>query len=305
VMVMAGGTDLLPNMKRNLFEPKHLVGLSQVRDLDYVRTDPDGTVRIGAGTLLATVARHPDLARYPGLRAAAASGSTPHLQNMGTIGGNLCLDTRCTYYDQSFFWRQALGFCLKNGGTVCRVAASSPVCLATHSADTVPAFMVLDAEVSVVGPQGARAVKVGDLYRNDGKDCLRLGRGEILTEVRVPPHEGYRTSYWKLRERESIDFPLVGLAFAVKLVGKRAVEDARVALTGVFSAPTRLGEVEKTLLGKELDEAVIRAAAEAGHKAAHPVDNTTGSIVERRNAVRVFITRALREMAKDPSNEQE
>ncbi|MDE3078359.1 MAG: FAD binding domain-containing protein, partial [Chloroflexota bacterium] len=195
VMVMAGGTDLLPNMKRKLVEPKHLIGLSQVRDLDYVRTDPDGTVRIGAGTSLSTVARHPELARYPGLRSAAASGSTPHLQNMGTVGGNLCLDTRCTYYDQSFFWRQALGFCLKNGGTICRVAPSSPVCLATHSADTVPAFMVLDADVSVVGPNGPRVTKVADLYRNDGKDFLQLGRNEILTEVRVPSHDGYHTSY--------------------------------------------------------------------------------------------------------------
>ncbi len=291
--VVSGGTDLFPNMKRKVMAPKHLIGLGQLDDMDYVRVDADRTLRIGAATPLATLASHEAVAVHAALASAARSGSTPHLQNMGTIGGNLCLDTRCTYYNQSAFWRDALGFCMKYGGTICRVAPNSDHCLATHSADTAPALMVLGAEVSIVSAGGSRVVPVADLYRNDGMQFLQLQRDEILTEVRVPPNDGYQSSYWKLRERDAIDFPLAGVAVAIKLDEDGTVADARVAVTAIFSAPTRLQSVEKLLIGSRLTEAVIRAAGEAGYKAAHPVDNTSGTIVQRRTAVGVFIRRAL------------
>ncbi|HLY64952.1 MAG TPA: FAD binding domain-containing protein, partial [Chloroflexota bacterium] len=226
----------------------------------------------------------------------AASISTPQLRNMGTIGGNLCLDTRCNYYNQSYFWREALGFCMKKDATVCRVALSSPICLAAHSADTAPVLSVLGASVTIGSAACQREVKLADLYRNDGINFLQLERDEILTDVFVPAPDGLRATYWKLRDRESFDFPIAGVAVGLRLDGD-TVAEARVATTGMFSAPLPLRSVEQALQGQRLTPETIEAAAEAGYKEAHPVDNTSGTIVQRKNTVRVFIRRALKELA--------
>ena len=295
-MLVAGGTDLLPSMKRELFSPKHLVGLGHLGELSYVRTRPDGALCIGAGTRLDALVNHPSLKDYAALATAARSISTPQLRNMGTLGGNICLDTRCSYYNQSLFWRQALGYCMKKGGDVCRVAGGSPTCIATFSADTVPALIALGAEVSLVSANGIRDLRLEDLYRNDGLAFLNKERDEILAEIRVPPRGAWRSSYWKLRDRESIDFPIAGLAIAIDLTADGEVGEARVATTGIFPAPLRLRSVERVLQGQRLTEDVIAAAAEAGYREAHPVENTSGSIVQRKSAVRVFIQRALEEM---------
>jgi 4-hydroxybenzoyl-CoA reductase subunit beta len=295
-MLVAGGTDLLPNMKRKLFTPKHLIGIGHLPELAYVRQNAGG-VRIGAGTTLEALEDDASLAAaYPALVKAAASISTPQLRNMGTIGGNLCLDTRCNYYNQSFFWRQALGFCMKKDASVCRVALSSPICLAAHSADTAPVLRVLDADVTIRGATGERRIKLVDLYQNDGMSFLKLQRDEILTDIHVPAPDGWRAAYHKLRDRESFDFPIAGVAMALKLEGD-TVADVRTATSGMFSAPLPLRSVEDTLRGQRLTPDVIEAAAEAGYKEAHPVDNTSGTIVQRKNTVRVFIRRALKELA--------
>jgi 4-hydroxybenzoyl-CoA reductase subunit beta len=296
-MLVAGGTDLLPNMKRKLFTPKHLVGIGHLPELTYVRPNSGG-FHIGASTPLETIESQPELVRaFPALAKAAASISTPQLRNAGTIGGNLCLDTRCNYYNQSFFWRQALGFCMKKDATICRVATSSPICLAAHSADSVPVLTVLGATVTIKGAGNERQVGLAELYRNDGMTFLKVGRDEILTDIYVPAADGWRASYWKLRDRESFDFPIAGVAVGLRLDGS-TVADVRVATTGMASAPLPLRSVEDALRGQKLTAEVIEAAAEAGYKEAHPVDNTSGTIVQRKNTVRVFIRRALKELAE-------
>src|SRR5512143_1361193 len=234
-MYVAGGTDVYPKMKRRQFRPELVVALGRVVP-DAIS---NGTgLRIGAGATLTEVSEHPKVRDgYRALAEAASLVSTPQLRNMGTIGGNICLDTRCNWYDQSLFWRTAEGFCMKtNAEVVCRVATSSPRCLAVASADTVPALIALGAIVHVVGPNGERTVDLAECYREDGIRYLTLETGEVVTEVRLPAADGWRSTYVKLRDRNSFDFPIAGVAAAVRWDGG-TVADARVAITALASRP--------------------------------------------------------------------
>jgi 4-hydroxybenzoyl-CoA reductase subunit beta len=293
VMLVAGGTDLFPNMKRRQFAPQVLVSLGRVKDAREIR---NGTgLRIAAGATLTEVATHPTvIAKYTALALAAGAVSTPQLRNMGTIGGNLCLDTRCNWYDQSLFWRTAEGYCMKtHPEVVCRVAPSSPRCLAVASADTVPALITLGAKVSVENASGIRELDLAELYREDGIRYLAIGRDEVVVSVTLPDAAGWRSTYVKLRDRNSFDFPIAGVAAAVRLDGD-VIADARIAITGVASRPMAVGA--KALVGTKLDDDAIAAAADAVHKAARPMDNTSGTISQRKRASRVFTERALRSM---------
>ena len=294
VMAVAGGTDLYPNMKRRQFTPDVLVSLRRALPRD-IRAN--GEARIGAGATLTEIAEHPLLReRYRALAVAAGLVSTPQLRNMGTIGGNVCLDTRCNWYDESLFWRTAEGFCMKtHPSVVCRVATSSPRCLAVASADTVPALMALGATVRIESADGAREVRVADLYEEDGMRFLRLRRDEVVTEIGLPKADGWCSTYLKLRDRGAFDFPIVGLAAAVKWDGDR-VADARVAITAVASRPILVERAAAVLMGTSLEEDAIAAAAEAAYKVARPMDNTSGTIAQRKRTVSVFATRALKEL---------
>jgi 4-hydroxybenzoyl-CoA reductase subunit beta len=231
---------------------------------------------------------------YAALAQAAGLVSTPQLRNMGTIGGNVCLDTRCNWYDQSLFWRTAEGFCMKtHGEVVCRVAPSSPKCLAVASADTVPALIALGASVRVAGPSGERTVALADCYREDGIRYLTLAPGEIVTEIVLPASEGWRSTYLKMRDRNSFDFPIAGIAAAVRWDGG-TVSDARVAITALASRPVAVDA--SALVGTKLDDDAIGVVADAAHKAARPMDNTSGTISQRKRAARVFAERALRSL---------
>ena len=296
VMAVAGGTDLYPNMKRRQFTPEVVVSLRLALARDVRADGPEG-MTIGAGASLTAVAEHPLLRqRYRALAAAAGLVSTPQLRNMGTIGGNVCLDTRCNWYDESLFWRSAEGFCMKtHPSVVCRVATSSPRCLAVASADTVPALIALGARVHVESADGARVVDVADLYREDGIRHLTLRRDEIVTAIALPPSAGWRSTYLKLRDRGSFDFPIVGLAAAVRWDGGRVAE-ARLALTAVASRPTLVEGATAPLVGSRLEDDAIAAAAEAAFKTARPMDNTSGTIAQRKRTVSVFATRALTEL---------
>src|SRR5207244_2061899 len=236
VMIVAGGTDLFPNMKRRQFTPELLVSLARVRDARAIHAN--GGLEVGAGATLTQIAEHPLIReRYTALAEAAALVSTPQLRNMGTIGGNICLDTRCNWYDQSLFWRTAEGFCMKtNPSVVCRVATSSPRCLAVASADTVPALMVLGAVLSLEDAGGARAVPIADFYREDGIRATVMRPEEILTDITLPRAEGWRSTYLKLRDRGSFDFPIAGVAAAVRWDGG-TIAAARVAITALGSRP--------------------------------------------------------------------
>ncbi|OLD52211.1 MAG: hypothetical protein AUI58_04000 [Chloroflexi bacterium 13_1_40CM_2_70_6] len=292
-MLVAGGTDVYPNMKRRQYAPETLVSLDRVQGARGVHAN--GHLRIGAGTTLTEIAEHELVReRYAALATAAGLVSTPQLRNMGTLGGNICLDTRCNWYDQSLFWRTAEGYCMKtHASVVCRVATSSPRCLAVASADTVPALIALGASAIVANAQGERRIAIADLYREDGISYLTLERGDVVTAVELPLEDGWRSAYLKLRDRNSFDFPIVGLAAAVRLEGA-TVRDARVAITAVASRPVLVAAAAKAIVGTRLEDEAIAAAADAVHKAARPMDNTSGTISQRKRASRVFAERALR-----------
>src|SRR5712691_6846837 len=247
VMLVAGGTDLFPNMKRRQFTPEVLVSLGRVRDASNIQRN--GHLDISAGTTLTAVATDAWIReRYSALAQAAEVVSTPQLRNMGTIGGNICLDTRCNWYDQSLFWRTAEGFCMKtNPDVVCRVATSSPRCLAVASADTVPALLVLGATVHFEDASGAREVPLAELYREDGIRPMAMRQDEVLTDITVPEIDGWRSTYVKLRDRGSFDFPIAAVAAAVRWDGT-TVTEARVAITALGSRPLLVDAAAKPLV---------------------------------------------------------
>src|SRR5438128_3037760 len=289
VMLVAGGTDLFPNMKRRQFTPATLVALGKA----LPRTITFGSaVTIGAGASLTAVASDARIASgHRALAEAAVSISTPQLRNMGTIGCNLGLGTRCNWYDQSLCWRMAEGMCMKTDpSVVCRVAPSSPRCLAVASADTVPALLALGASVRIVNASGERVVPLADLYREDGISHMAIGREDIVTEVILPAAEGWRSTYLKLRDRGSFDFPIVGLAAAVRVDGG-IVREARLAMTAVGSRPVLVDVAAAALVGSHLGDDAIAAAAAAAHKAARPMDNTSGTIAQREKTVPVVAKR--------------
>jgi 4-hydroxybenzoyl-CoA reductase subunit beta len=296
-MPIAGGTDLIPNMKRRHQTPATLVSLRQIEALKKV-ANGSGTT-LGAGLTLNEIVANPAVReKYAGLWQAAVQVATVHLRNMGTLGGNLCLDTRCNYYNQNYEWRKAIDFCMKRDGEICWVATASKRCVATSSTDTAPALISLGATVRLVSAQGERDVALADLYRNDGIDYLTRRPDEILTEVILPAQEGWKSSYWKLRRRGAFDFPVLGVAAAVRTARDGTVEDARIALGAVSSRPflTKGGEL---LIGKKLsDDAIAEAGAKVA-SAAKPMDNTDLDLYWRKAVVAEFVGYALREIRGD------
>ncbi len=287
-MLIAGGTDLLPNMKRRHQAPQVLVSLSRVAELRKL----NGT--FGAGLTLSQIAAHESTPSA--LRHAAIQVATPHIRNMGTLGGNLCLDTRCTYYNQSYEWRKAIDFCLKKDGNTCWVATASKRCVAVSSTDTAPALIALNAVVRLVGAKGEREIPVEALYQNDGIDYLSRTPDEILTEVRVPT--GWKSTYWKLRRRGSFDFPILGVAAAVRFAGD-IVEEARIALGAVASRPFVVSKAGEFLKGKRLTDEVIAEAAAMVANRAKPMDNTDMDLYWRKEVADDFAGYALRELRGD------
>jgi 4-hydroxybenzoyl-CoA reductase subunit beta len=296
-MLVAGGTDLYPNMKRRQFEPTTLVGLRAVKELRGVtRTAREG-VTIGACTTLTAVATHPELARaYPGLAVAAGQVSSPQLRNMGTLGGNVCVDTRCNYYNQTHEWRKAIGFCMKKDGDICLVAPGSPRCWAVSSSDTAPALWSLGARVRLTGPAGERTVPIAALYRDDGIQYLAKRSDEILTEIELPPSEGWRSTYLKLRRRGAFDFPILGVAVALRMEGD-VVREARIVLGAVASLPREAPRAAALLAGQRLTAETIDAAADAAAGPARPLDNTDLTHPYRKKVARVYVARALARLA--------
>jgi 4-hydroxybenzoyl-CoA reductase subunit beta len=296
-MLVAGGTDLLPNMKRRQQVPSTLIGLRQIADLKRIANGNGLT--IGAGVTLTTLVGDPRVRASGALWQAAAQVATPHLRNMGTIGGNLCLDTRCNYYDQNYEWRKAIDFCMKKDGETCWVATSSPRCLAVSSTDTAPALMALDASVTLVSATGMRTIPVSDLFRNDGIHYLTRQPTEILEAVQVPAQDGWRSTYWKLRRRGSFDFPVLSVAAAAKIAPDGTVTAARIVLGAVASRPVEAPDAAALLVGRPLGDAGIAQAAEAAAHPARPMDNTDFSLVWRKRLTRDFVTYALRELRGD------
>jgi 4-hydroxybenzoyl-CoA reductase subunit beta len=301
-MLVAGGTDVLPNMKRRQQTPAVLVGLRGVEELRRV-TGGDG-LTIGAGMTLADLLDLPSVReRYTGLWQAAAQIATPHLRNMGTLGGNLCLDTRCNYYDQNYEWRKAIDFCMKKDGETCWVAPSSRRCLAVSSTDTAPMLVALGAMVSLQSARGERKVRFADLYCNDGIAYMTRQPDELLTAVYLPEAAGWRSAYWKLRRRGSFDFPILSAAIAVKTTRDGTVDAARIVLGAVASCPIEAAEAADSLAGGALTDEAILDAAELASRPARPMDNTDFSLLWRKRMVRELVSYALHEVRGDDVRE--
>ena len=295
-MLIAGGTDLIPNMKRRHQSPKTLVSLRRVAELKQ----RNGA--LGAGLTLSELV-HDGAVRqnYRGLWQAAAQVATVHLRNMGTLGGNLCLDTRCTYYNQNHEWRKAIDFCLKKDGDICWVATASKRCVAVSSTDTAPALIALGAKVKLVSAQGEREVPLAALYNNDGIDYLTRRADEILTEVAVP--SGWTSSYWKLRRRGAFDFPVLGVAAAVKLAQDGTVQEARIALGAAASRPFLVEKGGELLKGRKLTDDAIAEAGSIVASRAKPMDNTDLDLYWPKDVVSHFVGYALREVRGDDVRE--
>jgi 4-hydroxybenzoyl-CoA reductase subunit beta len=295
-LALAGGTDLVPSMKHRVKTPKVVVNLKALPDLDYITYSDKEGLRIGAMATLRDLQKNPIVQqKYPVLAQAAAAVGTVQLQNMGTVAGNLCLDTRCYYYNQSQFWRQSRPPCYKAGGEVCHVVKRSDHCWACYSGDTAPAFLVLGATVKLATARAERVIPLSKLYSGDGQHPIKLKAGEVVTEIQVPakaPNSG--AAYQKLRIRKAIDFPLMAAAAYLQLEkGDGLVKQARIALTAAESRPLEVPEAAKALEGKRFSEESLAAAMEAAYKKARPVDNVIGgSPPYRKRMARVMVKRA-------------
>ncbi len=290
--ILAGGTDLLPSMRQKLFEPEHVLDIRRIPDLRGIRETEQG-IEIGALTTLAEIEHSPILKKnYPVLTEAAKTVASPVLRNMGTIGGNICLDTRCLWYNQSLAWRKSCGFCIKKDSDLCHVAPGGNKCWAAFSADTPPALLCLDAEIEIVSPAGARRIPLQDFYTGDGANHRRLQLNQILTRIFLPSSSaGYRGSYRKLRVRGSIDYPLAGVAVAMKK-SNGYVEDLRIGITAVNPAPLLIKGIDSHFPGN-LTEAAADAIAEQAARTAKPLTTSALTPEYRREMIRVFTKRTV------------
>jgi 4-hydroxybenzoyl-CoA reductase subunit beta len=293
-MFVAGGTDLYPNMKRRQQTPNTVISVGRIQELRRCSGDGASGIRIGASMSLTDVCEHPVINRdYPVVAEAARLISTPVLRNMGTIGGNLLLDTRCNYYNQNYEWRKGVNFCMKKDGEICWVAPSSPKCWAVQSSDLAPVMVALGARLRLVSAEGERMVEAAGLYNDDGINYLHKRTDELLTEIQLPPRGRVRAVYEKLRRRGSFDFPVLGVAAALDFADDGRVASATIVLGGIAPAPIRVGDAERGLLGGRLDRDHIAAAAEACYLKARPLDNTDFAMNWRKQMARPYVLRAL------------
>ena len=305
-MVLAGGTDLFPNMKRRQQTPGTVIGLRGISALRVRTADPGRGIAIGALTRLSAIEHDAAIAAaWPALGRAASLVATPPIRNMATLGGNLCLDTRCSYYDQTQEWRAAIGYCMKREGDTCWVAPGSERCWAVSSSDTAPVLCALGAEVVLVSAAGERRIAASELFADDGIQHLTRRPDEILTEIHVPaPAEGERSAYVKLRRRGSFDFPVLGVAVRARLGAGGApgapVEAARIFVGGAGSRPQEARAAADKLIGRVLDEDAIREVAGLIARVAKPMQNTDFTLSWRKSVASAYAARALRELVAGP-----
>jgi 4-hydroxybenzoyl-CoA reductase subunit beta len=280
------------------------VGLRGLRELRQIRGDARQGLIIGAGVTLRQLTAHPVVAgRYAVVARAASLISNPQIRNMGTIGGNLLVDTRCNYYNMPYWWRRSIHFCMKKDGDVCWVAPGGSRCWAISSSDLAPVALALDARVRLVGSAGERAIPARSLYVDDGIVYLGKRPDEVLVDVTFPPIDGLRATYWKLRRRGTIDFPILGVAAAVRTDADGTCTHARIVLGAVASMPLDVPAAAVTLVGHRLGPEVIEDAARAAFTPAKPLDNTDLTLGYRKQMVRVYVARALKELAGLPAED--
>jgi 4-hydroxybenzoyl-CoA reductase subunit beta len=291
--IVAGGTDLIPSLRQKLFAPDYVLDVRHIAELKGIQTQGK-CVTIGALTPLSALEHSPFLREhFPVLTQAAATVASPVIRNMGTIGGNICLNTRCLWYNQSLTWRKSCGFCIKKDGDICHVAPGGTKCWAAFSGDTPPALLCLNAEVEVLGPAGTRRVGLRDFYTGIGDNYRKLQANELLTRIFLPEASAdLRGSYSKLRIRGSIDYPLAGVAVAVRRTNGH-IADARVALTAVNPAPVLLKGVSELLAGKQANDELAAIVGDIAARTAKPLTTSALTPEYRREMIRVFTRRAI------------
>jgi 4-hydroxybenzoyl-CoA reductase subunit beta len=289
-------------MKRRQQTPRTVISVMRVPELNQITGDGKSGIRIGASVTLTDIVEHPLINRdYPVIAHAARSISTPILRNMGTIGGNLLLDTRCNYYDQNYEWRKGINFCLKKDGDVCWVAPGSSKCWAVQSSDLVPVMVAIGAKFRLASTLGERMIDAAGFYNDDGIDYLKKRPDELLVDIHLPPLNGWRASYQKLRRRGSFDFPVLGVAAWIQVDGSSSnrvstIKNARIVLGGIGPSPVEVKEAGEALIGQPLDDDRIKAAAEAAYVKARPLDNTDFVMNWRKQMTRQYTLRALQEL---------
>jgi len=296
VRLVAGGSDMVINMRMRIETPPHVVDIRAIDELRGISFNSEAGLRIGALTTIAALADDETIRRqFSVVASAAAQVAGPNIRNLATVGGNLCLDTRCVYYNQSYFWRKSKGFCLKKDGTVCHVAPGGQKCWAAYSGDLAPTLLTLGASVRLVSPFGERIVPLSEFFVNDGIKKYDLGPEEILCEVQVPAQfAGYRGVYEKFRVRNSVDYPLAGAAIAARVDEKGICTDARIAITAVNPSPRLVEGVRELLVGKQLTPEALEQAAELVRRTAKPMRTTVASTAAyRRHMIGVLAKRGL------------
>jgi 4-hydroxybenzoyl-CoA reductase subunit beta len=294
IRVIAGGTDLIPSMRQKLFQPAFVLDIRHIAELRGIHPQVNNGVEIGALTPLTSI-EHSDFLRthFPVLTEAAATVASPVLRNMGTIGGNICLDTRCLWYNQSLTWRKGCGFCIKKDGDLCHVAPGGTKCWAAFSGDTPPALLCLNAEVEIASAAGVRRLPLAEFYTGLGDSYRKLAPDELLTRVFLPAESSdLRGVYRKLRIRGSIDYPLAGVAVVMRR-NNGHLSNARIALTAVNPAPVLVKGATELMEGRLLDEALAEAVGALAARTAKPLTTSALTPEYRREMVRVFTKRAL------------
>jgi len=299
LQILAGGTDLLPSMRQRLFAPACLMDIRGIEEISGIRQPQGGGAEIGALTSLSAIEDSEYIRRnYRVLHEAVKTVASPILRNMGTLGGNICLDTRCVWYNQSLQWRRSCGFCIKKDGDLCHVAPGGKKCWAAFSGDTPPALLCLGAELEVAGPNGLRRVAIKDFYTNIGDARMKLAHNEMVTRVFLPESSaGWKGSYMKLRIRGSIDYPLAGVAVAIKQNGG-PIEAGRVAITAVNPAPLLVPAAEYALVGENIDDTTARVVGELASKVAKPLTTSALTPEYRREVIKVYAKRAVLAVAR-------
>jgi 4-hydroxybenzoyl-CoA reductase subunit beta len=295
-MLIGGGTDVLPSMKQRIYHPTYIMSLAAVPDLKQIKFDDNAGVKLGSAVKLCTLENNPEIKKqFPILAQAARAVGAPQIREMGTLGGNLCLDTRCYYYNQSDTWRKCRSACIKMGGDVCNAIGSGKKCFAVFSGDMAPALIAADARVVLLSAQAERTIPLNDLYTGDGAKPLAMEPDEILIRIEIPKQEkGSMASYSKYRIRKSIDYPLAGVAARLMIEARdRVCRDARVVIGAVSSRPVIVDAISEILNNNKLDGSLIEEASELAYKAAKPIANTAGSPSHRKVMVKAFVKRAL------------
>jgi 4-hydroxybenzoyl-CoA reductase subunit beta len=294
IRVIAGGTDLIPSMQQKLFEPEYVLDLRGIAAMRGIKPSAESGTEIGALTSLRTIERSEFLQQhYQVLPEAARTVASPLLRNMGTIGGNICLDTRCLWYNQSLTWRKSCGFCIKKNGDLCHVAPGGSKCWAVFSGDTPPALLCLNAKIEIAGPRGIRSLSLHDFYTGLGDTHCKLQPDEFITRIFLPASTAdYRGVYRKLRIRGSIDYPLAGVAVAVRPLSRKFT-DARMAITAVNPAPLLVECAGELLVDRTVDESLAEAAGDLAASAAKPLTTSALTPEYRREMIRVLTKRAV------------